>query len=154
MCVFVCVIMCVGHYVSRSYIWESWWAVRKAPSVRHATAVPLPWHWYTCRPFFQRRPSPFSNIKVVFERAIRTEREPFMWFVEHGRGPWGRLKEMDTPGRCMQLNTRTRKYIRGDTHAIFLFTLQRDCNITGKITQQMSLFVYLHTLYSLCAKCK
>lgn len=28
--------------------------------------------------FFQRHPSPFSNIKVAFERAIRTEGEPFM----------------------------------------------------------------------------
>lgn len=73
--------------------------VRKAPSVTHATVSPLPWHWYTCRPFFQRHPSPFSNIKVAFERAIRTEGEPFMWFVEHGRGPGGAwLKKMHLAG--------------------------------------------------------
>lgn len=26
---------------------------------------------------------------------------PFMWFVDHGRGSWSRLKKMDAPGRCM-----------------------------------------------------
>ena len=83
--------------------------------------------------FFQRHPSPFSNIKVAFERAIRTKGEPFMWFVEHGRGPCGRLKEMNTPGRCMSW-VPTRKYTHNNVHAIFLFTLQRDCNISGKIT--------------------
>lgn len=153
MCVCVRVCACAGHYVSRSQIQFSW-AISSQESTQHETCqhFPLPWHWYTCRPFFQRHPSPFSNIKDAFEQAIRTEGEPFMSFVEHGRGP-GWLKAMDAPGRCTS-RARTRKYIRINTHAIFLLTLQRDCNITGKITQQMSLFVYLHTLYSLCAKCK
>lgn len=153
-CVYAMV--CINHYVFRLYIWESQRAIRSQESTRHQTChcfFPSPGTDTPVGLSFKDTPSPFSDIKVAFERAIRSEGEPFMWFVEHGRGPLGgRLKKMDAPGRCMK---PARAQAGATTHMLIsLLTLQRDCNITGKITQQMSLFVYLHTLNSLCAKCK
>lgn len=79
----VCVTVCMSRLLCLQVITS-----RSQESTRHHACrfPPLPWHWYTCRPFFQRHPSPFSNIKVFFERAIRTEGDPFMWSAEHGRG--------------------------------------------------------------------
>ncbi len=43
-------------------------AVRKAPSIRCATVFPLPWHWYTCRPFLSKTPiSIFKHQSCLWE---------------------------------------------------------------------------------------
>lgn len=115
-------------------------ADRKAPSIRHATGFPHPWHFYTCRTFFQRLQLFFHTSKLPLREqfALRVSLSCDLWImgVAHGVN----LKRWTHLAGAWAEHLHTQICMR-QHHALFVW---RDSNITRKIKQQMSLFVYLH----------